>query len=222
MIDFNNFEEMKITMLKNLKKFTLLLVPLLILACGSDKIEEKVIDKPIPQKNENNDIQSSNTSMHEGLSLNEVIVEFKACKQQGAETTRCKEYVGRAVCGFYEINDFVNPELSGGYIPYDQLIDFVKTSDKWEKIGRASKQSVLDEAQKRSNSMQATIAINDNDGGRNVAILVPGELKKSNSWGLNCPSVAMLFPNKPEESFVGKTLNYAWSRPDDIVIYGRK
>ncbi|MCI5055718.1 MAG: hypothetical protein MRY83_06395 [Flavobacteriales bacterium] len=192
---------------------------LLFYSCDS---ENKSTSAPKEDDNPSSNIGEAETSTHEAISLDKVIQEFQKCKENGGDKTRCKEYVSKAICGFYEITDFVKKDLPGGYLPYDDLLDYVSSSDSWEKLGRASKQSVLDEAQKRSNAMQATIAINDKEGSRNVAILVPGELTKSTSWKLNCPSVAMLFPNKPEKSFVGKTLNYAWSKPDNIVIYAKK
>lgn len=158
---------------------------------------------------------------HPKLLLESVLAEFKSCKDTSQNKHGCKTYIGKAINGNFEIPDFNHPEKKGEYIDYDQVADMVKTSNRWKNIGSATDQDALDYFQKCSNEGIPALAISTQSGNGNVAIGVPGKQIKSTSWALNCPTIAIFFPNRPEQSFIGKTLNYGWSKPDGIELYIR-
>jgi hypothetical protein len=162
------------------------------------------------------------SSKHPKLNIADVMAEFKACKDTASTKHTCKTFVAKAINGNFEISDFNNLEKEGEYIEYDKIIEVVKSSDKWKKIGEATEQGALDYFQKSANENKAVLAISTVSGQSNIAIGVPGEQVKSTSWGVSCPTVAIFFPNRPNKSFIGKTMNYAWGKPDGIALYFRK
>ena len=157
------------------------------------------------------------------LDINDALKQFKECKENATEKFACKEFTSKALNGHYLISDFYHPEEENAYLPVDEIFDMVEKSDDWVKLGDATDQKALDDAQKAANDNRATIAVSTKKGARHVAIIIKGDQAKSNSWGgLKCPNSASFFQNRPDDSYVGKTLNYAWSKPADIALYARK
>ena len=60
-------------------------------------------------------------------------------------------------------------------------------------------------------------------GAGHVAIILPGELQPSGSWGLNVPNSASFLMMEPQRSYVGKGLSYAFAKTHlkDVVLYAR-
>ncbi|MBL4625210.1 MAG: hypothetical protein JKY42_08745 [Flavobacteriales bacterium] len=166
--------------------------------------------------------EGGSTEKHPKLSLEDIRQEFIACKSEATEKHTCKEFVAKAINGNFEISDFNVPEKQGEYVDYDKIAAIVETSADWKKVGEATEQGAMDYVQKCANEGKPAIAISTKSGAGNIAIIVKGEQVKSTSWGLNCPTVAIFFPNQPEKSFIGKTLNYAWGKPDGISLYVRE
>lgn len=162
----------------------------------------------------------SENDTHENISPGEVLYEFKNCKASSEGPAVCKGYAAMAVCGNYEISDFYDPE--NGYWDYDEIVEKIGDLDNWEHAGTGDDQEALDRAQEAANNGKAAIAVSLEDGKENVAVIVAGEQKASGSWGVKCPTVAFFFPNRPDDSFIDKTLNYAFTDPDEVEIYIRK
>jgi len=164
---------------------------------------------------------SSNSGTHPKLDLEDVREAFIECKAETEDIRSCKSYVARAINGHFQIADFNHPETKGDYVDYDEIAAIVDASGDWRKVGEADDQDALDEVQQHANNGKPALAISTQPGVGNVALIVKGEQVKSTSWGLNCPTAAIFFPNRPEKSFIGKTLNYAWSNPEGIELYVR-
>ena len=158
---------------------------------------------------------------HPKLNLEKVLQEFIECKSASTEKHTCKEFIAKAINGNFELSDFNHPDSVGKYVDYDEIAAIVEASSSWKKIGYAIDQEAMDYVQKYANEGKPALAISTKSGIGNVAIIVEGKLVKSASWDLNCPTVAIFFPNRPEKSFIGKTLNFAWVKPDDILLYIR-
>ena len=159
---------------------------------------------------------------HHKLSLQSVLHEYTYCKSNSTKKSDCKWFTSKAICGYFQIDDFVDEEYDGAYLPYDKVVEYVEQSIKWKLLGEASNQRVLDEAVANTERGIPTIAISKQGGSGNAAIILPGKGTKSTSWGVTCPKVAVFMPHSYQKSFIDKTLNYAWASPTEVFIYSKK
>ncbi len=200
---------MKHPLLNSISKW-LLVVPamLVFMACGSDSEEEQnavgqIVEEAVEER-----------------SLEELVEAFKECQANKEGPYDCQNYIARAACSYYGICDMTYA-ADNSFWSYEEVVDAMAEFDEYELIGDADDQDACDEAQKLANEGTAVFAVNTSEKKRGAALVIKGETTMSNSWGVKCPVVAFFFPNRPEDSFVGKGLNYAWSSPDNVKLYYR-
>jgi hypothetical protein len=165
--------------------------------------------------------QSINTNWKKDLSV--FLEEFMKCNGS-ADKSKCAGFTGESVQKVYKINDFY-AQKSGRYMTVNEIANFVKGSDQWSLLGHSYEQTTLATAQDYANAKKAVVAVYLNTAGvGHVAVITPGELRASGSWGLNVPSAASFLPTEPEKSFVDKSLSYGFAKNmlKDVMIYGRK
>lgn len=172
-----------------MKKILFVFLPVLFLACNSDKPE---------------------------ITREEVYNQFIDCKATTEDKHGCKEYVAMLIDAQYGISDF---DMGDSYLPYDELIGVINSSDKWVNIGFANDQDVLAKAQEYSNDGRAVLVMNPDKPG--IAIIMPGELTHSSGWELDVPNCAFLHMKKPEKSFLDNTLAYAFGKAKGLMVYAR-
>jgi hypothetical protein len=149
--------------------------------------------------------------------------EFLQCATAGTKE-KCGSYVGESVHTVYNIKDFYSPETKR-YMNVNEITSFLKGNDKWQNLGQPYDQKTLITAQEYANAKKAVVAVYTNAQGiGHVAVITPGELKPSGSWGMEVPNAASFFPNDPGKSFIDKGLSFAFMKQmlKDVVIYGRK
>ncbi len=214
-----------------MKKIALavLIASVSLTSCGDDKaVENTTVSNTENVVSEKSDVKKEETPAVQSFSsIEAVIEEFKGCKATAEKKHTCKEFVAKAICKYYNIDDFQNQgdyDASGKneFIDYDDIFDQVDGSSEWTKLGKASDQDALDKAQANANNGIATLAIDVSKNNKTVVLIVKGKQIRSNSWGVNCPMSAALNASKPAKSFVGKTLNYSFSMPGNIALYSRK
>ncbi len=148
--------------------------------------------------------------------------EFMQCNPSMPTSYPCNVFTSRALERIFGIEDF---KSGNKHLSANQIHEFVSTKpDIWTKLGNASDQNALLEAQGYANIGKAVLAVLKNSSGSgHVAIIIPGELSNSSDWSLKVPNSASFFLNKPEKSYVGKKLSYAFSKKNlsKIEIYGR-
>lgn len=149
--------------------------------------------------------------------LEEIIEDYYECKENETDDKECNHFTSEAICRFYEVDDF---EEEGGYVSYREIKEVVTLRGTWEPIGVATSQEDLDKAQDNANNAKATIAF-DPLQSNHVAIILPGQQQKSNSWGLEAPNSASFFVHKPE-AYVNKALSYSFRSPEGIILYTKK
>ena len=191
------------------KNLLLLLAGIALVSCGEEKRENyTTLDD-----DGNIVISQESTKI-----LEDIQADYDACKANETEERECNYFTAEAICRFYEIEDFKKGEH---YVSYREIKDVVTLNGgTWEPIGVATKQEDLDKAQKNANDTKATIAF-DPTKTNHVAIILPGEMSKSGSWGLDVPNSASFFIHKPE-SYINKGLSYSFSSPEGIILYTKK
>lgn len=192
-----------------MKHLFLLLIIFLTFSCGDDRRSN------FTTLNEDGDIILSEQS--EKI-LDEIIEGYYTCNEEAESKRDCRYYVAEAICKFYDIDDF--KEKDGSFMTYEDMISNIKMLSQWSIIGKASSQKVLDKAMAHANDGRPTIAMEADKNTGHIALILPGEKKKSGSWQLECPNSASFFRHKVE-AYVNKPLSYSYRSPENIVIYSR-
>tara|TARA_B100000795_G_scaffold107866_1_gene79647 strand:+ start:66 stop:728 length:663 start_codon:yes stop_codon:yes gene_type:complete len=208
--------------------FTVLIASVSLMSCGGEQtLENESISNLKEQVRSDNSLETQDLLRENSvLLIEEVIEEFKTCKAATKTKHSCKDFVAKAICKYYNIDDFKN---QGNYdsldlnefIDYDDIFDRIDSNKYWSKLGMANNQDVLDKAQENANKGIATLAIDVAKNNKTVVLIVKGKQIKSGKWGVSCPASAALNASKPTKSFVGKTLNYSFSSPENITLYTR-
>ncbi len=149
--------------------------------------------------------------------------QFLDCKSQDANNPECARYVGESLQKVYKVNDFYSSKL-GRYLTASEIAKMLDENNQWKMIGHGYEQQALAEAQDNANAKKAVVALYMTPSGAgHVAIILPGELQPSGSWGLNVPNSASFLMMEPQRSYVGKGLSYAFAKTHlkDVVLYAR-
>jgi len=145
--------------------------------------------------------------------------EFTSCD----DDMDCSESSRRALQTVYKVNDFYQPQEKR-FMRVSEIIIFLQDSKSWTKLGPAYQQNILSQAQEYANNKKAVIAVYPGvNGAGHVALILPGELQASGSWGLSVPNSASFLTIDPSKSYVGKGLSYAFTKNHlkDVVIFAR-
>lgn len=153
-------------------------------------------------------------------SIEELVVLFEDCKLNSTSNFDCKHFIAQAICEYNAINDF--KDESGNYVEYHSIYDMISIDERWKKIGEATDQSVLIDAQTLANDNLPVIAINTSDKHKLSVLITKGEVSTSRSWNLKTPNSTAFFPISGPKSYTNKPLSYSWSNPKGIYLYVRK
>lgn len=162
----------------------------------------------------------SDTLINKGhISMQEILEAFRYCKETAENDLQCKYFISKAVDDYFGVKDFKSGDT---YIDFEDILFKVRSSDQWKSLGMATNQKTLEEAQHIANGGRVVLAIQTDTKYGHVVIIMPGNLEKAPSWnGLNCPKVASFFMIQDLESFVDRSIAYAWTKPEGIEIFAR-
>lgn len=139
------------------------------------------------------------------------------------DAKECSGFAAKALSTVYRVDDFYS-QRTGRYMSVNEILVFLRDTDKWSNLGKPYDQKILATAQEYANAKKAVIAVYQNAQGiGHVVVITPGQLQPSGSWGLNVPNVASFLPSVPEKSFIDKALSFAFAKNmmKDVTIYGR-
>ncbi len=166
--------------------------------------------------------QSLNENWEEDL--NNSMSQFMNCANTSPDKSQCSSFISESVTKVYKVNAFYSDKLKRHLQIYEiskSMID----GGQWALLGHAYEQKALNEAQQCANASKAVIAVYTTaSGGKHIALILPGKLDYSGSWGFNVPNSASFFFDDPAKSYVGKGLSYAFSKNmiKDVALYCRK
>ena len=138
-------------------------------------------------------------------------------------STECNTLMAESLNKVFNVKDFYSSKL-GRHMVVSEMCEYLKNSAQWKLIGHAYEQKALAEAQDFANSKKAILAVYlDAEGIGNVAVILPGELNPSGSWGFSVPNSASFNPSNPDMSYIDKGLSYAFAKTHikNVLIYGR-
>jgi hypothetical protein len=166
--------------------------------------------------------QSLNENWKQDLAAS--LEEFLQCANTSGAKYQCSGYIGESIKKVYKTNAFFSDKLSR-YLQINEISKSVVENGQWTPIGYAYDQKALDEAQQQANANKAVIAVYTTPSGiGHIALILPGKLQYSGSWGFNVPNAASFVFNEAEKSFIDKGLSYAFTKSmiKDVMLYSRK
>jgi hypothetical protein len=166
--------------------------------------------------------QSLNENWKRDLELS--LDKFRQCTQTTAEKYQCSGFIGESIANVYKTKTFYS-DKQNRYLHINEISRSSLETGPWTSLGRAYDQKVLEDAQKQANANRAVIAVYVTDSGiGHIAVILPGKLQFSGSWGFNVPNAASFVFNDSQKSFVDKGLSYAFSKNmiKDVILYARK
>ncbi|WGH75490.1 hypothetical protein P8625_15705 [Tenacibaculum tangerinum] len=154
--------------------------------------------------------------------LTNMLHEFLQCNEPIDDISPCNKFVSEALQSAYGVNDFYSTEKNRHLIA-NEIYSYLKTSSKWTLLGKASDQNTLNNAQGYANLKKAVVAVYKGDVHGHIALILPGTLSQSSTWNLKVPNSASFFIYKPNKSYIGKKMSFAFSSTDKdkVLLYGR-
>tara|TARA_Y100000589_G_scaffold193120_1_gene182799 strand:- start:10154 stop:10783 length:630 start_codon:yes stop_codon:yes gene_type:complete len=145
---------------------------------------------------------------------------FNACKQTTSDKGKCKEYLAKAVCEYYGIEDL---KEGSNYVDYDKIPKKLKELESWENIGDFDEKNINVALEKLNNFGKPVLIFNEDASYVHVVALKPnGKSVKSGKWGnISVPACISYFPRR-KDSFTEKGVNYAFKSADDLTIWTKK
>lgn len=176
-------------------------------------------------------LSSSITSPAQGIhatwqkDLTALMDQFLSCTSSSTDTYPCSAYITESVAKVYKLNGALYSEKSKRYLHLKEVSKQLLETNQWTLIGHAYDQKTLTEAQELANAKKAVIAVYTTpEGVSHVAVILPGELQFSGTWGFQVPNSASFVLSDPSKSYVGKGLSYAFARNmiKDVTLYSKK
>jgi hypothetical protein len=156
--------------------------------------------------------------------LNQSMNEFKSC-MSAEDKTVCQTYTAKAIKQVHKINDFYNATSKTDMSPFE-IQEFIKESANWTLVGPAYKSETLVKAQELCNSGKVVLVVlkGDSPADTHVSLVLPGDLQNSGSWAMRVPNVSAFFTHNPDNSFVNKSISYAYTKSMmlQLEVYSRK
>ena len=140
--------------------------------------------------------------------------QLAACRDSSSsgEETPCHTFLGQALEKAYSIADF---KIGRGYLrPHDIANYVAEHEQEWVSMGSAGDQEVLQTAQRSANKGVAVLAVSSG----HAALILPGQLSHSSSWGLDVPNSTTFFPRSGSRSYLGRELSYAWKNTESAGV----
>jgi len=140
------------------------------------------------------------------------------CSVANAVRSVCRNFTGEALNRLFGIDEFCVRSRCMKAVEIEWKIR--NNPGKWESLGTANDQAVLDKARELAATRAVLAVLNEKDRGQ-VAIIMPGAAIPSAKWGLNVPIGVGARVDHPEESVYGKSLTWLFSDPAKVSIYAR-
>ena len=135
--------------------------------------------------------------------------EFLSCSQE--TNYRCRTYTSELISTVYDIE---NLKTSTGFMSNALLAQHIEKSEDWTLMGPAYRSEVLAKAQEMANEDKAVVAVYKDEIGQlmHVAVVLPGELTASGTWGMQVPNSVSLAVYDSDHSYLNKGLSYAFKK----------
>src|SRR6266478_2868721 len=157
---------------------------------------------PVPLQNKQNDAARK-------LAVSKLSEQMKCDpKDINNDKSPCNTFASRGLQSLYGVNDFVN---GGGALSANAIAENVAKNPDWVNVGNVFNEDNNFCAQALANSAYPVIAVISELGHGHIALVIPGDPKKSPSWGFNVANGASFRLGEPGKAFVGDLISGAFS-----------
>jgi hypothetical protein len=147
--------------------------------------------------------------------------EIESCKDTVDDVSICNDFAGRALDRLLGVSEFCRDTRC--ILMADIEAEMRNNPDKWQLVGGASDQAVLDKARELADAGSVVVAAQSEEGRGQIAILVPGRPVASGKWGMDrVPLAAASRSDAPGRSVYGEGINWVFSDPSRVTIYNRR
>jgi hypothetical protein len=149
---------------------------------------------------------------------------FITCTSSGTDTAPCSSLISESIAKTYKVSGLYSDKTKQ-YLQVKEMAALISDTKQWTQIGHAYDQKTLTDAQDLANAHKAVVAVYTTpEGVSHIALVLPGELQTSGSWGFKVPNSASFVLSDPSKSYVSKPLSYAFTRNmiKDVVLYVKK
>lgn len=157
--------------------------------------------------------------------VNTLLEQFLSCASAAPDNNyNCSSYISESLAKIYKIGNIYDDKAKR-YKLMNEIAPLIEESSQWTLLGNAYEQPILDQAQTLANGNKAVIAVyKTSEGIKHIAVVLPGELQFSGTWGFKVPNSASFVLNEPSKSYVEKGLSYAFTRNmiKDVKLYSKK
>ncbi len=138
-----------------------------------------------------------------------VYTKFISCSNEYGD--KCRNYTSELISSVYGI---MNLKEEGRFMSNSELAIFISEAENWKLLGPAYRHEVLAESQKLANESKPVVAVYRDEYDRlmHVAVVLPGEMKPSGTWGMLVPNSVSLAVYDANHSFINKGLSYAFEK----------
>lgn len=165
--------------------------------------------------------QSINTNWKKDLNV--LLEEYLKCAGSSENNYGCSAFISESIAKVYKVNNVYVDKLKR-YKLMNEMSEVIAEPAQWTLLGHAYDQKILDQAQTLANANKAVVAVyNTPEGVKHIALILPGDLQFSGTWGFKVPNSASFVLNDPTKSFVEKGLSYAFTRNmiKDVKLYSK-
>jgi hypothetical protein len=164
--------------------------------------------------------QSLNKNWKEDLTS--TLEKFITCAATESDRTVCTAFIQESLASVYKL-DVLYVEASNTQSATSGRV--TNKGGQWSMLGMAFDQKALESAQRSANENKAVISVYNPAGAgvKHIALILPGDLQYSGSWGYNVPNSASFFITTPDKSYVNKGLSYAFAKSMllNVTLYVR-
>jgi hypothetical protein len=145
----------------------------------------------------------------------------QSCKDSTGDASACLDFAGQALDRLLGASEFCSD--SRCMLMAEIENELRNKPEKWQLIGGASDQAVLDKAREMAASGKIIVAAQSENGLGQVAIIMPGHPVPSGKWAMErVPVGAAARSDAPEKSVYGEGINWVFSDPSKVTLYGSR
>lgn len=138
-----------------------------------------------------------------------------------SDQSPCNIFAAKGLEALYSINDFKSGDK---YMSASQIFDYVSSSPNWGKIGTLFDIDSNLCAQAAANQAYPVIAVMKASPHGHIALIIPGTVSNSGTWGMNVANSASFFIGQPDKSYISGPISKAF-QPDNAkkaIVFYRK
>lgn len=155
--------------------------------------------------------------------MNALLDQYLKCAGTAENNYSCSAFISESIAKVYKVNNVYVDKLKRFKL-MNEMSEVIAEPTQWTLLGYAYDQKILDQAQTLANASKAVVAVyHTAEGVKHIALILPGDLQFSGTWGFKVPNAASFMLNDPTKSFVEKSLSYAFSRSmiKDVKLYSK-